>query len=304
MGRWGFLKRSGFARRSLPSNRYPRLCLPQLTPLGAFTLGTVVLLATATLDFATGIEFRVFLFYSLAIAIYTWYLGKRVAVLAVAVSAVCWLGNEYLGGRQYTRPIAWVWNTTITMAAFSVFAVLTYWLRLYLETLHRLVNTDDLTSLHNRRAFIRILDRTIVRARSRSQSTSVMFLDIDRFKSVNDGEGHAAGDRVLRELAQALRHSVRRSDFTARMGGDEFAILMPNTSSDQARRIAGQIARIFAERMQGRPDQPTLSIGVVTFPSRLRWDADHALRVADEQMYLAKRGGRDRIVARDLTSES
>lgn len=300
MGRWGFLMKTGFARRSFDAHRVPRICLPQLTAGGAFAFATSILLITAILDYATGIEFRVFLFYAFAIGIYTWYLGKRVAILAILASMTCWLLNEYVGGRQYERPIAWVWNAGITLAALCFFAFLTYSLRLYIEALQKLANFDELTGLLNRHALMNRLEHTIERSRRRGHPVSVAFLDLDRFKEVNDTRGHRAGDQILRELAQSLHHSLRRNDMIGRMGGDEFAVVFPHAPAPTAQRLLERLAADFSERAAVHAPGVTISVGVVTFTRKTMWDAERALRAADELMYKAKASRNGAIVVSDF----
>ena len=147
---------------------------------------------------------------------------------------------------------------------------------------------DPLTGLPNRRR----LEEEFVR---RGRKISLMAVDIDHFKRVNDIHGHAAGDKVLRIAAQVIRAAVRDSDIPARVGGEEFAVLLPNADINIARDVAERLRRTFAQTFFGEGvGQLTISIGVATM--RRGESPEECLVRADTCLYAAKRNGRDRIV--------
>jgi len=160
---------------------------------------------------------------------------------------------------------------------------------------------DMLTSLPNRRMFEEVLDLALARARRRGQSVAVLYMDLDNFKLVNDSLGHAAGDELLRELANRLRHSVREADVVARQGGDEFLVLLGDLEPDGtedgespavelaesvARRIQNSLRRAFV--LYGTEFYATASMGISLFPDSAD-DARALLRQADAAMYRSKR---------------
>ncbi len=154
---------------------------------------------------------------------------------------------------------------------------------------------DALTGLPNRVLFLDRLEQALVQAkRSKSRTTAVMFLDLDRFKLINDTLGHDAGDALLREVALRLRACVRASDTVARMGGDEFTILLPEIGD---RAAAQGVAQKILDAMQvavtlaGQPSVITTSIGISLFPADGR-DADTLMKHADAAMYQVKGSGR------------
>jgi diguanylate cyclase (GGDEF)-like protein len=154
--------------------------------------------------------------------------------------------------------------------------------------------TDGQTGAANSRAFRNIADAEIERCRRHDHELSLLYLDIDDFKAVNDSFGHAAGDRVLSAVSHVTRCSVRAGDTVARLGGDEFAVLMPATNrfaaAAVARRVRDELSRVTTP--DGEPVH--CSIGVATM-----FDApasvDQLIHVADHLMYRAKRAGKDRI---------
>ena len=160
--------------------------------------------------------------------------------------------------------------------------------------------TDPLTGMHNRRYLDSHLERLFERARSRGRPLSVMMTDLDRFKSVNDTHGHDAGDEVIREFARRVRRHVRGADLACRYGGEEFAIIMPDTPADIAHRVAERLrAQIEGEAFdagQGRILDVTVSMGVATI-SGADTNASAILKRADEALYEAKKTGRNKVVA-------
>jgi diguanylate cyclase (GGDEF)-like protein len=161
---------------------------------------------------------------------------------------------------------------------------------------------DPLTGLYNRRHLDRAL-RADLASRPRSGGLSVLVVDVDHFKSVNDRFGHAAGDRVLTAVAGTLAGAVREGDTAARLGGEEFVLVLPGAGRDQAVERAEQIRRAVAGA--GHPVDGgtgvlgvTVSIGVAVCPAS-GTSAEALLEAADRALYTAKAGGRDRVVAAD-----
>ena len=141
--------------------------------------------------------------------------------------------------------------------------------------------TDPLTGLFNRRYFLSVLEKQIAQVRRSGGSVSLLILDVDNFKRINDRFGHPEGDRVLRRVADAIVASSRRSDVVARWGGEEFAIILPDTDANGARCAAQRIARAVEQAIG-----TSLSVGWATFPD----EAEGALLTrADARMYQHKR---------------
>lgn len=170
-------------------------------------------------------------------------------------------------------------------------------LRRQKEELQNLALTDDLTELANRRHFLSIFDHEFRKVSSeRSEALSLIVLDLDHFKRINDTKGHAAGDVALETVAQLLCASVRVSDLVARIGGEEFAVLLPNTTLEDATEVADKIVTMIKNtpiRITGGVIRCTASLGVAAFAPE---DRDHyaLLKRADDALYRAKAQGRDR----------
>ncbi|MDE2119698.1 MAG: sensor domain-containing diguanylate cyclase [Betaproteobacteria bacterium] len=160
--------------------------------------------------------------------------------------------------------------------------------------LRRLAHTDPLTALHNRRGFFARSER--LRRRPASAPLAMLALDVDHFKRINDTHGHAIGDIVLQQLAGRMASILREDDVLARIGGEEFAALMPATGAQQALRMAERVRRAICEhavRCQGLRLELSVSIGVALFEEHD--DADSVLARADQAMYRAKQSGRNRV---------
>jgi two-component system, cell cycle response regulator len=159
--------------------------------------------------------------------------------------------------------------------------------------------TDGLTGLHNRRYLETHLDIMFERAVSRSQPLSYMIADLDRFKSINDTFGHEGGDMVLRDFANLLRRQVRGADLVCRYGGEEFVVVMPDTSPEIAGRVAERVRAAVAEKSFGLPNgrtaEVTVSVGIASLQGGMDTMAALARR-ADVALYEAKNAGRNKVV--------
>lgn len=165
------------------------------------------------------------------------------------------------------------------------------------SALQELATRDPLTNLHNRRFLDAALPREFARAERDAKPLALIMLDLDHFKSVNDNYGHAAGDEVLKALAELLKKGTRESDLICRYGGEEFVAIMPNMSSDQALERA-EFWRKQLEQMTlvcgDFKINITLSAGIAVFPNHGK-AADLLLARADEMLYKSKQNGRNRI---------
>lgn len=171
--------------------------------------------------------------------------------------------------------------------------------------LDRLARTDSLTGILNRRAFFDLLGIEFRRSRRYSRQLSVLMLDLDNFKRVNDQWGHPFGDYVLRSTSQIVASNVRESDIIGRYGGEEFAVALPETGPEQAVIVAEKLRRaieVFAFEADGLPrpeDAPlhmTISIGVSALPVDLDHDEFELIHRADRALYEAKRAGKNQVV--------
>lgn len=162
------------------------------------------------------------------------------------------------------------------------------------QELERLTRTDALTGLQNRHAANDRLRQEFLRLKRSGGAYAVLFIDIDRFKQINDGHGHEAGDQVLRQVAALLGQAVRATDVVARYGGEEFLVILPDTDADGALRIAEKIRGAVAGQPLPPVGRVSVSIGVTQALAEDR-NEEEAVRRADQALYQAKASGRDRV---------
>jgi diguanylate cyclase (GGDEF)-like protein len=166
----------------------------------------------------------------------------------------------------------------------------------YLERVRELAYRDGLTGVFNRRFFENRILEEVERARRYKTKLSVVMLDIDGFKPLNDEFGHLLGDEVLKQLSAVFVQHTRKSDVVCRFGGDEFAILLPETSSERASAVADKLRRIISVReFPGVPRPVTISTGIAEYPIHGE-TRDDLIRAADAALYTAKQAGRNQVV--------
>jgi diguanylate cyclase (GGDEF)-like protein len=166
--------------------------------------------------------------------------------------------------------------------------------RVLLDRLAFLVEHDDMTGLLNRRGFEKELGRQVAHARRYEHPAALLMLDLDNFKEINDTLGHHIGDELVKRIAERLRSRMRGTDLVARVGGDEFAILLPETGHEAAEHVAGEILRHIAEQpivLDSLPLWTRASVGIALFDPARADDTAALLMQADAAMYEAKGAG-------------
>jgi len=169
----------------------------------------------------------------------------------------------------------------------------------YHEEIYRLTILDGLTQINNKRFLTEFLDREVVRSQRHDRPLSVLMLDLDKFKTINDTFGHLCGDFILREFADVIRETVRKEDLFARSGGEEFCLVLVETDREGAIGVAERIREMVAAhkfQFESTPVDLTISIGVATTSGDMNMTPSALLSAADENLYTAKRQGRNRVV--------
>jgi diguanylate cyclase (GGDEF)-like protein len=185
--------------------------------------------------------------------------------------------------------------TTLLVEARFIFRPLVKRVHEYAIELYEMASTDGLTGLANRRHFVEVATRDVTLAHRSSRPLALLMVDIDHFKRVNDNYGHQTGDAVLQRFAEHTRRSLRRSDFIGRVGGEEFAILLPGADPDGATAVAEKLRGEVEAAKDDNPKIPryTISVGIACLEPA---DAglDDLMRRADNALYGAKNEGRNR----------
>lgn len=251
----------------------------------------VMIAVWGVIDLATGYEYSFAVFYLIPVSIAAWYDNKYMTTVTIVLSALTWLYADYEAGHHYSSSIIPFWNTCARLGFFSIFASLLFKIKKNLAEMTLMAMRDSLTSLNNTRAF-NVEYQTLKRRQpKKDQTLAVGLIDLDGFKSVNDTYGHSKGDDVLVEFAQVLKESVRMNDVVARMGGDEFVVILQDTNSqgieEYAKRLRNQFLLSGLKQRYGID----FSMGIRIY-TELPENLDEATRQADQLMYQSKARGK------------
>ncbi|MEN6464973.1 MAG: GGDEF domain-containing protein [Syntrophaceae bacterium] len=240
------------------------------------------------LNYFFGHELRLVIFHFVPLYLLIWFVRTRWAILLAIASSFSW----YIVGRlalDIYLP-GYTWNALTRLAIFIIFI---YMVNAYKR--ERIFAREDfLTKIANNQHFAEISGMEIERCRRYGHPFSLVYIDVDNFKAVNDNFGHSTGNELLYEVAQGIRINIRASDMVARLGGDEFAILLPETGYDQAGAIIPKLREKLISLMQEHKWPATFSFGMATF-IKAPENFDEMVRQADILMYQAKNEGKDTI---------
>ena len=286
-----------------PSARTKRIMSSQIitslpTSVGAAII-VLLLLVIAWLDYATGTAPVQHLYYVpivLAAIIFDYWGG-----LACAMTAVVFyhLANQHLRALNYGE------SDYLQVSLFLIVGVITAWLAGDRRAMQTLAGTDDLTGLHNLRSFESKLLVTVRRAQARRTLVSMLVLDVDRLKKINDAHGHLAGAEAVRKVGHIIGHSLDRSAVACRYGGDEFAIFLSESdacaslaTAERLRKAVENHAPVLAGR-RFPAGTLTISVGIADYLADLPRDpalvGEELFLAADHALYQAKRDGRNRL---------
>jgi diguanylate cyclase (GGDEF)-like protein len=255
-----------------------------------------LVMAVGSVDYVTGNEIAFSLFYLLPITWAAWRAGFGWGLGISVVSSVVWLLADAASGARYSHVLIPIWNTLIRLSFFVIVSVLLTQLTKVIERERQLARIDALTGAVNARHFYECCDLEIDRSQRYGRVFTLLYIDLDGFKRINDEHGHAAGDRALQLLADVTRKHIRAADVLGRMGGDEFVVLMPETDLDAAMVVADKLLALGADVMRQQGWQATLSMGVLAWAQGMA-STDALIGRADELMYQAKRAGKNRAVS-------
>ncbi len=257
------------------------------------TFGLLALVLIGVGDyFASGnlLEFSVF--FVLPIAFFAWFLSRKAGLLTSFLSAAIIMGvNLNSPVHEINHRVAY-WNALVWLTFF----LLATFVIEHLKALHarerELARVDDLTKVATRVAFYEFAIAEINRARRFNLTTTLAYVDLDSFKEVNDRRGHATGDKVLITVARSMQKSIRHTDMVARMGGDEFALILPNMGKDAAQKVLEKLLNVLTRSMRHNHGPITFSVGAVTFLAAPK-SVHQMIQRADEIMYSVKAIGKE-----------
>jgi diguanylate cyclase (GGDEF)-like protein len=257
---------------------------------------TIIALSTITLsaiDYYSGHEVAFSVFYLLPVSFIAHIYGRAAGLLASIFYAALWQVINLYSGETFSNTWIAMWNAFTRFGFFAFTTVILCDLNSALREEERLSQVDSLTGALNRRSFYNEMNREMHRSKRYARQMTIVCLDLDNFKAVNDIQGHMAGDEVLKSVADSLKGSLRIIDKIARLGGDEFAILLPETDEKGAKILLPRIYKIIIEQMQAANNNITISIGCLTCVNCT--DIEDIIKEADKLMYEAKRSGKNMI---------
>jgi diguanylate cyclase (GGDEF)-like protein len=271
--------------------------LAKQSKLRLTVIGFLMVALLGAMDYFTSPDIATFIFYLIPILFVTWFVGKWSGILISVVSIATWFVANMRFLSFDPNPVVPYWNAA---TRFISFLIMTLTLSAFKTASSRLEQeeitsrTDALTGLANRRSFFETAEREVLRLQRYAHPLTIVYVDLDDFKGVNDTLGHATGDMLLKRVAETMLQQIRTTDLIARLGGDEFVILLPETDQATARVVVERIHTRLQSVTQQNDWRVTFSIGVVTFLQSPA-TADEMVAIADACMYAAKRNGKNRI---------
>jgi diguanylate cyclase (GGDEF)-like protein len=246
-------------------------------------------------EYRSGVHISIMLLYALPVLVSAWFCGKLEGIAVAVGAAASWLIVNTIYKTPGESEAILSWNAFTRLGIFVLIAYtvsLQAKLRIALDREKLRANTDRLTGLLNKGAFRERVEEEMNLARRYNHPLSLAFIDLDNFKQVNDDQGHARGDRLLQHVSETIMHTIRKTDFAGRIGGDEFTICFPETGEGQVRIAVNKLVRALDIMSNQSGWQVTASIGVVTCKEAC--DAyDVLLGKADKLMYIAKEKGKN-----------
>jgi diguanylate cyclase (GGDEF)-like protein len=265
--------------------------LPRLSRPALAGWALAALAAVSALSYVGGPDLALPVLYVLPVAAVAWFGGTRAGMATACVAALLWLGLDLVPRYGWLHSLD-VWNALIRAGAFGTLA---YFLA-GLQTELRYARTDYLTGIANGRAFYDAAQLESRRAERYGGAFTIMYLDVDDLRSVNERFGHPVGDALLRSVATTIRSQIRSTDLAARLGSDHFAILLPETDGEAAHGVLRKLEVLLTGIAEKGPWTSGFSVGAVSF-MRPPDSIERALNRAEDLMCAARRtpGGSSRV---------
>jgi diguanylate cyclase (GGDEF)-like protein len=241
------------------------------------------------LDFIDAQEYQFAFFYLFPVGFTTWFAGQSFGLFIALFCSIAWTIDNHT---HYTASL--IWNSLSTIGIFVIISILVNKVRIMWEHEHQQSRRDFLTGFLNTRAFHEILDYELTRLTREAKPLSLAYFDLDNFKQINDMFGHLQGDELLKCIASSLSGCLRKTDVIARIGGDEFVILLPATDQEAVKIAIHKILESLQIGLRKSHWTSTFSMGVITCleaPS----SSEELISMADHMMYDVKHAGKNNI---------
>lgn len=258
------------------------------------TISVLLLFLLCWLDSITG-DYSLIIFYLIPVSLTAWFVGKEIGVFFCVLSFLARIVADFSLYPAVQRSSLHYWNLFIEFSFLLIMSVLFSALKNKLDSEKTLARIDPLTKAINRRSFFDLAELEIDRARRYGHPFAIAYIDLDNFKEINDNWGHPTGDKLLISVASTINSSIRNTDILARFGGDEFVILLPETTGKAAQATLDKVHRQLRETMLKHSWHVTFSIGAISYRQPPK-NVEEAVRSADTLMYEVKRSGKNRLL--------
>lgn len=269
------------------------------SPTTIISVSSVLLLLLGWIDIVTG-DYSLIIFYLIPVSLPAWFVSRSSGIIFCLLAiTVRLLADDGLSTLHFDHSVLHYWNELIEFLFLLIMSLLFSALRKNLDTEKELASRDPLTGTLNRRSFFDLAEYELNRSRRYDLPFTVVYIDLDNFKDVNDRLGHKTGDELLLVVVATIRSHIRNTDILSRFGGDEFVVLLPETH--------GSAAGTFLNKLHGRLNKAmtehfwpvSFSIGAATYiqpPESI----DEVIHQADDLMYRVKHSGKNRLLHREF----
>lgn len=232
--------------------------------------------------------------YLLPIAISTWFVNKKAGFGICILSAIAERFVHKNIDIWQVNTFSFYWNLGVIFVLFLTISYLIYHLRLSLDRERELARIDDKTGVANKRLFLELAGLEVKKSNRFRHPLTVIYMDIDDFRQLNEALGYAVGDKLLKAVAETIKHNLRETDIIARIGGDEFIVLLPGSGYEPAQIVISRLQKQLSEMMQENQWVATFSIGAATFINPPK-SVEEMIHRADRFMYIAKKNGKNQL---------
>jgi diguanylate cyclase (GGDEF)-like protein len=267
--------------------------LEKISKTNILGISFALTIVIGVIDLLTSYEISFSIFYILPIALVSWYNKKSHAVMISIFSAAMWLWADIYSGHIYSHFAISVWNSMMRLGFFLIAAFSLLEIKRLLESEQTFARTDFLTNVANSRVFYNTAQTEIDRSVRFSRPFTIVYIDIDNFKQVNDTLGHLQGDNLLQSVAKTIKDNIRSIDIVARLGGDEFAILFTETNELNAKTALNKVQKELLIIVKNNDWPVTFSIGAVTCYESC--NLDELIKEVDKLMYTVKESGKNGV---------
>jgi diguanylate cyclase (GGDEF)-like protein len=269
-------------------------------PTPAFTMFILTIAFMTTLligyiRYITGPEYALSALFLFPIVFISWFVGCKAGVFISLSSALSWLIADIAMIQHFSQWFVPYVNELFRVIVFLFISFLIARLKQIILVQTELATTDPLTKIANRLAFIKFAEHELNKARRFGHPVSIIYFDLDNFKSINDRHGHSEGDKLLKCVAKTVQENIRVIDIVARFGGDEFGLLLPGTESSAAYAVGVKVMRKLNQMMKQNKWEVGISTGLVTY-EKIPSHIEEMIHKADGLMYTAKKKGTNIIV--------